>query len=421
MKQFFFLLLFLFLAAGLQAQRDTAYTSVEETADTLETQPFWTEDAFYTGQSARWAIKGFVQPTTRDILDLGTQFRQYLIWLGGEIKLASFLSINLETGTTLAIGKTAYASGGVSRFDLRFEPRWYYRQPSRIRSGKSANNLSDNYFSVYRDWIFLPKTADGRTIHSYGLSWGFQRRLLNYGFADISLFAAREHINSPYGRPQFAAGLRKRYGFALWPSRGTNACAATRCFVEEQSMLRVNLADVLELTTSKTATRFNTHVGVEWEQKAGRLPLSLTGGLGLSYGYEAITVTNPDGNPYNSTLKLPNFDLSLEPRYYHNLMRQVRRGRSANNLSGLYVGVGQRYNHFYANTRSQLGGQPETKTSADFNLRSWYACWGLQQRIHDHAYFGVRAEYGYREVYSHGQRQNKTWYFNFPVSAGIAF
>ncbi|MGB3849556.1 MAG: hypothetical protein WA958_06275 [Tunicatimonas sp.] len=78
--------------------------------------------------------------------------------------------------------------------------RYYYSLPRRIRQGKSANNLSANYFSVQLDntWEGSGNTltgpggltyADGQALYSNRvlLVYGIQRRLGRHGYVDFNL------------------------------------------------------------------------------------------------------------------------------------------------------------------------------------------------------------------------------------------
>lgn len=81
--------------------------------------------------------------------------------------------------------------------------RYYYSLPRRIRRGKSANNLSANYFSIQldntwtgsADWFVLqgrPVFTDYQTrrFSQASLLYGIQRRLGKHGYVDFNVGAA---------------------------------------------------------------------------------------------------------------------------------------------------------------------------------------------------------------------------------------
>jgi hypothetical protein len=85
------------------------------------------------------------------------------------------------------------------------EPRFYYNMKKRIAKGKSANNLSGNYFSFnisggYNDESRATYNIDGRELKAVNIhgtayvieaKWGIQRRLFKNGFLDFSLAPVR--------------------------------------------------------------------------------------------------------------------------------------------------------------------------------------------------------------------------------------
>ncbi len=83
---------------------------------------------------------------------------------------------------------------------LNFNVRYYYAQKSRIRKGKSANNLSANYFALQNASIWFSKyqtvfTSQGIEYQQVdpvyanipSLLYGYQRRLGRFGYIDINI------------------------------------------------------------------------------------------------------------------------------------------------------------------------------------------------------------------------------------------
>ena len=106
--------------------------------------------------------------------------------------------------------------------------RYYYSLPRRIRQGKSANNLSANYFSVQVDntwqgvsrvaswgqFTFL-ETSTYRTSY-VSLLYGIQRRLGKHGYVDFNLGGAyRPKQWSAYNRRGFFLDSNFSIGFAF--------------------------------------------------------------------------------------------------------------------------------------------------------------------------------------------------------------
>jgi hypothetical protein len=79
------------------------------------------------------------------------------------------------------------------------EPRYYYNMKKRIAEGKSANNLSGNYFSLAAGYTYRynkanqsgdPKVVNIRKEERHYIAflpkYGIQRKIFNKGFVDIS-------------------------------------------------------------------------------------------------------------------------------------------------------------------------------------------------------------------------------------------
>ena len=106
--------------------------------------------------------------------------------------------------------------------------RYYYSLPRRIRQGKSANNLSANYFSVQIDntWQGLSRfvsqgqftfleTKTYRT-SNISLRYGIQRRLGKHGYVDFNLGGVYPLNRGWAGtRPPFHVDINYSIGFAF--------------------------------------------------------------------------------------------------------------------------------------------------------------------------------------------------------------
>ena len=85
------------------------------------------------------------------------------------------------------------------RVTYNIEPRYYYNMKKRIAQGKSANNLSGNYFSLATGYNYRFMKSGGiintkdvnirentRHFIAFIPKYGIQRRIFNRGFVDIS-------------------------------------------------------------------------------------------------------------------------------------------------------------------------------------------------------------------------------------------
>ena len=102
--------------------------------------------------------------------------------------------------------------------------RYYYSLPRRIRQGKSANNLSANYFSLQMDNTWTGKESYGSTFREVGtdygnqfsLLYGIQRRLGKRGYLDVNIGPAyRSQYYSSRLRDRLSIDFNFAIGFAF--------------------------------------------------------------------------------------------------------------------------------------------------------------------------------------------------------------
>jgi hypothetical protein len=108
-------------------------------------------------------------------------------------------SFSINTGLGVGYSHSYFTNGYVVNSTI--EPRYYYNMKKRVVSGKSANNLSGNYFSinvkgsyaranytgVNFDSIVSEKAEFDGSTFVIEPRWGIQRRLFKNGFLDFSL------------------------------------------------------------------------------------------------------------------------------------------------------------------------------------------------------------------------------------------
>ncbi|MEM9919423.1 MAG: hypothetical protein AAF990_15070 [Bacteroidota bacterium] len=80
-------------------------------------------------------------------------------------------------------------------YGITFGPRWYYNLKERIAKGKTANNLSSNYFTIHTIFNSSPGTIQNRDNLvryrdqqlAFIPAWGIQRRFFKHGYFDYKL------------------------------------------------------------------------------------------------------------------------------------------------------------------------------------------------------------------------------------------
>ncbi|MBX2890266.1 MAG: hypothetical protein KF734_05015 [Saprospiraceae bacterium] len=146
-------------------------------------------------------------------------------------------------------------------------------------------------------------------------------------------------------------------------------------------------------------------------------------GLGLINRYDTFPLILPPPFPDDlpavpRSLRVFAYQLNLQPRWYYQMGKGVREGRSANNFSGNYLGLQLAYTHYGSN----LSGE-ETRLASDqltMALR-----WGWQRRLFRRGFsevsFGIGARYS--DGFDQATLQQRAYwdlYANTQFSFGLA-
>jgi hypothetical protein len=117
-----------------------------------------------------------------------------------EHKISPSWSLNYELRANyISPGKATEFRFGDTKIAAFIEPRYYYNMKKRIAQGKSANNLSGNYFTLAMGYMFEYKSYQNpatnfiindrfekRKYIAFLPKYGIQRRIFDKGFIDIS-------------------------------------------------------------------------------------------------------------------------------------------------------------------------------------------------------------------------------------------
>lgn len=339
---------------------DTTYTTIGQTSEAMEKTRFIDryDHVFGTQQPTKFLLKWntlallpvVTQGSDEGVVVVSGQSifeQQRLLDLRAEAKIAPMLSLQVA-GAYFRRSPSVY-SRGVQGFDLRAEPRWYYDMARRIRTGKSANNLTGNYIGLEgrNYWVDngLYRSVEATSL---SLRFGMQRRLWHYGFFDLSYGMGHQSSQYQYSFPgsplqkytdrSFFGEARVALGFALGGRKNKaeagadgQLCEVFRCFQEDHRQLKMDLLRTAQFGDN----RLTLNPRVSWEQKIGHSPFSVEveGEVALN----AVRSFNKPGE--KQTLWTYRAGANVQPRYYFLQHRQMARGKSGNNLNGPFTGV----------------------------------------------------------------------------------
>jgi len=398
---------------------------------TLEKQEFVdeSEDFFLTKFSMKDAWK-YGSMSASGLSNLfSASFTSYILSVAYERKLTNALSIQIQgLMQPVPLGAT---------FQAHIEPRWYYRQATKIRSGEAANNLSGAYlafrgsgsYNITDSFDQLNKNSRSNNppfsrfnTYSITASWGRQHFFRTNNSAEIQWADAA--IVAGYGQDKdaflTATSLETRSSGrwfiqtevkigAMWGAKRwlrSNAlidqsCVLFRCLEEQFSMWKFDLGRMLYASTD--IQRFLPSVA--FEHKINKSAFSISHEFQL--GYERYNL--PSFESYKGlNLQRATATYTFEPRYYPSLNENIASGKSANNLSGTYLALG-----YSTQQRFDL-----SNTYNDPN--SWIAAtYGRQQRFLKRGFYETRITLG--KYLQKPLFINTDWIFNIGLRMGLAY
>ena len=412
-----------FIATVTFAQTDTVFTTLAEERGTLEPQQFMSEydRAFEAMTPAKWMFK----------MDWANMLHYILnkpgINLSAETKLGPSISIaaNYQVSLPVEITNVELTDRTTpTRYSTTL--RWYYNMKKRIAAGKSASNFSGNYVAL--ESALLP--AKRYNTFEVLAKFGVQRRLLGFGYFDLSYGIGGQYVPSTvYTRKgwYFSSQPRLAIGPALFTPRRNNmpttaACDVLRCFQESRRMFKIDLYHLIGVgEISNRLTNLSLNPSFAYEHKIGKSPFSAelsAAGTGRISRYKSDVF-----NPYKA--RQIGATGMAELRWYFLQKKRILQGKSGNNLSGAFFGL----HAAHSIGRSHF-------ENSEFNFNGTYAATttraivGMQHRILDHGFvqFKIGAGSSWRkDKYTHqdgrmenGKRGPEIDYFA-ELKAGLAF
>lgn len=320
------------------------------------------------------------------MIDKETKFLFKTGPIGIERKLSQAFSIN-------AVFQPRYSGRDGLRGKAGVEIRYYYKMPRLIREGKQANNLSSEYFSAGLGYDgdlalknpFILKSLD------YSLTWGSQKRFLNYGYFDYGIKLGYEdyvYDLSVYGFSTFEAksirlSTKTAVGFAFGKNYKIDdviKCPIFKCHLDRKTAFKLNFNKVFDIaygTTNKidkyrlTAT---LNPNISYEYKLGSSAFSIDQDLDILIGFSTrISKLNPKAGISQYSL---GYTVGL--RHYFQLNSNLRKGKSGNNLSGVY---------WFASGSFQYGDSKLPALDEDINIQ-----------IGKHKYLDVHCGIGFQKT-----------------------
>jgi len=316
-------------------------------------------------------------------------------------------------------------------FRNELEVRFYPSKRKRIKAGLSGNNLAGWYVGLKSEVDFwkvltteniyhtelipldISSRITGRNV-SILLNLGWQQKFGKNGFVNFNVGTGKmwqsKNLNlleyddngallsTPFSNWLVDYQVTFGYAFGSKKPYSNSDCTILQYFEKEQSMWKIDLLNAINAITNNF---IRGSLSVEFEQKLGRFPLSISAEARNRYA---------QGLNKNS-LGLSSFIIGAELRHYYNLKRRIHKGKTGNNLCADYIGIGINQN-FYHSFASRIKGVGRTVSSFK---------WGAQRRVFEKLYFDFSVNYA---VHSSNQKVTQVFdldNFYSRLKIGFAF
>ncbi len=376
-----------------QERPDSVHITHTQETGTLEKQRFIDQYdyVFMTKEPVKHLLKGGMLFHSGDFFS--TQF-------GFEKKIGESWSINLNT----YFGSIIPRSKGYL-FSVEVEPRFYFNMRNRIGRGQSANNLNGSYIGFCFQKPFLT-TRDSlgvfayRPLNTIGFSLGWQRRISNSFFADLSILAGFRYTQQAhcagqdcgsitFSKARFTPFLmtsaRVGVGSTFKRSQGPTPemCILTKCYETINQLWKIDILQLIQLDRYYQSS----NIGVEYERCI--VPgWSINTGIRLRIeNFEGIRSEKIDNKVYLQAIN-NHFITSVftaETRYFPKIRNKQSTEQIENNLSGTFIYLGFNKEHTLSGETLYLKNP--------FRLHIGY---GLQYKISQRGFFSMQYGIGPR-------------------------
>jgi len=336
------------------------------------------DEAFMIDKESTSLLK--VSSPFNSLVNVGSQ--QALI-VAFEQKISTALSVI----PSVDINFIQFENFKISSIRLGAELRYYYRMKNLIQNKKQANNLSSNYFAVsYGNGISVNNSTP---FWNSSLTYGIQKRFLNYGYLDYRLSLSRtEYDLLGAAFYSISSGFNVGLGFGKNYNLEEDAkCPIFKCYTNRTSAIKINLNNSSGITMANNlrgegaSYSFFLRPNFIYEHKIANSPLSIENDLNVNINFGNYYF----GNTYNIWYDLTN---RIGLKYYVNQRKNIRNGKSGNNLSGQYIFA--RSSIQYGKFATTIFIDFETTTISEMRSGySWQAGYGIQKEVLKNFFFDI--------------------------------
>ena len=293
------------------------------------------------------------------------------------------------------------------QLEASLEGRYYINQESLIDQGY-GNNLNGIY-AVAGIQTLLYNSLLNEVKYTPYLGVGIQSRVLKYGLLDFSLLAQVED-NRFVIAPELKVGFAFSKDYKLLELENAR-CNILRCFEERKYQIKVPVNGLLFLSYAPDLN----YVGMSLRPRI-EIEHRLAKGWSMNHSFSGSAFFNLNlPREVQSNISQANIGYGNNIRYYFLKKRNIAKGKSADNLSGVYaatsVFVGRNFASFF----------PENELMQHSNSFYGGLDLGYQARLFKKFYFDCNAFIGRTKVTSLSNIPNVLSTEGFNTRYGVNF
>ena len=246
------------------------------------------------------------------------------IRLGLEYKFAYAFSLNVNTkwSTTGLFGPN-----NVFNNNNQVGVRYYFSHEDRIKQKLQGNNFNGKYVEA---GVSLNFSNIFTSFADPFISLGLQSRFLKNGLIDTGI-KFQYDISNPSIRivSGFDLGLALSTKYKL-DEVENNRCAVVRCYDEQFYMFKSQISKLLDISIARNSSQFRLRPNLEFEHRISKVSWTMNHELWGQFN-RSKTFNNP-------SILIGELGLRSSIRWYVGKKRRIAKGKTANNLSGFYLG-----------------------------------------------------------------------------------
>jgi len=246
------------------------------------------------------------------------------IRLGLEFKLANAFSVNFNTKWSVI---NVFNASKIFSNDNLIGVRYYFNHDTRIKQNLQGNNFNGKYTEA---GVAIDFSNLFSSFAEPFVSLGLQSRFLKNGLIDTGI-KFQYDISNPSVRitSGFDLGLALSSNYKL-DEIANNRCAVVRCYDEQFYMFKTQISRLLDISIARNTHEIRLRPNLELEHRISK--------VGLTMNHELWGQFRNRKYINGQSFAIGELGFRTGIRWYVGKKRRIIKGKTSNNLSGIYIG-----------------------------------------------------------------------------------